>query len=222
MAAIYRGPEKGYVLDDNDVLWLARAFVGEAGEDCDERDAGALFHCWMDRFHLVRARWNTEGWPFVRLLTAHSQPVNDLWIDPDGEKCRAHPEACTASRIARRKYIQGLTQADLERIGVWDLALAAQDGSLPRTIAEPTYDFAACSLTSKQGRPCPGTNINGNCILTYECLKDGEREDVIPGTVTVEGSVAQQVVTGGAVAGGIGALLLAIGAGVAWLVSRGK
>jgi hypothetical protein len=189
MAAIYRGPRRGYKLTDDDVLWLARAMVGEAGEGINEQEAAALFHCWMDRLHLVNARWSQEGWSLRQLIQAHSQPVNPLWIDPDGSKCRQHPQYCTAAHIARRKRIQGLSRAQLEQIGSWRFALMAQAGDLPRTIAEPTYDFAACSLTGKQSRPCKGIDLGGNCFLNYDCLKASEKQQVIPGEVVVEGVI---------------------------------
>lgn len=215
--AIFRGPKRGYTLDDTDVLWLARAMVGEAGEDVTEQEAAALAYCWMDRLHLVNAIWSQTGWSLAALIRAHSQPVSPLWTDPDGDKCRAHPEACTAAHIARREKIQGLTVEYLQGLGVYQLAERFAAGDLSRTIAEPTYDFAACSLTAKQGRPCPGTNIGGNCFLTYACLKPGEKDDVIPGDVTVERSVGGQVLLGGLLV--LGGIALASAAWV-WLTRK--
>ncbi|MHC4643926.1 MAG: hypothetical protein ACYTBJ_00390 [Planctomycetota bacterium] len=137
----------------------------------------------MDRLHLWNAVWSQEGWDLHQLIRAHSQPVNPLWLNPDGSKCRKHPEACTKARLARRRHIQSLTEAQLRTIGAWQLAEAARDGSLPRPISDPIYDFASCSLTGRQNRPCPGVNIGGNCFLTYDCLKPSEKERVIAGAV---------------------------------------
>lgn len=181
--AIYRGPKKGYTLSDTDVLWLARGFIGEGGEGCTRKEASALFWCWMDRFMLVNGRWLQEGWDFVQLLRAHSQPLNPLWSDASTEKCRANPTYCTPDKIARRQRIQNMSITALRGYGAYQLALEAQEGTLERAIARPTYDFAACSLTAKQGRPCPGTSVGGNCFLTYDCLKSGERGGIVKGEV---------------------------------------
>ena len=82
MSAIYRGPTRGYQLTDDDVLWLARGFVGEHGKDCTRDEARALFHSWMDRFLLVNAIWLKKRFSFVQLLRAHSQALKKSWGDP--------------------------------------------------------------------------------------------------------------------------------------------
>ena len=198
MAVVYRGPHRGIKLTDNDVLWLARAFVGEAGSHLDREEASALFWCWMDRLMLVNAKWSQEGWGFSRFIRAHSQPINPLWLDPHGEKCQKHPEACTPAKLKRRRGIQSLMPDDLRAMGAWDLAVEAQEGGLERVIPEPIYDFASCSLTSKQNRPSPGVNIGGNCFLTYVSLTDKEKARVLEGDVEISGSATDQISKGAA------------------------
>jgi len=198
-AAIYRGPTKGYSLTDSDVLWLARAFVGEAGKDVTEREASALFYCWMDRFLLVNAKWLQSGWSFEQLLRAHSQPINPKWIDPSDTLCQKYPNQCTPSAIARRQYISTLSIDKLKKMGVWNYAIKAQQGDLERVIEEPTYDFAACSLTAKQNRPNKGINIGGNCFLVYSSLKASEKKQVLEGHVEVTKVTGERILSAGVI-----------------------
>lgn len=207
MAVIYRGPNRGYTLTDEDVLWLARAFVGEAGEDCSEQEAAYLFWCWMQRFMLVKAAWNSESWSFTDLVRAHSQPVNPLWAVAGQGKCVSHPDYCTSDKIARRAKVSGYSVSELSGFGVYQYALKAQSGDLPNPESQPIYDFAACSLIAKQGRPCTGINVGNNCFLTYECLKDSEKKNITPGSVELGTSSTK-----------IGVVILGIlfGTAVAW------
>lgn len=186
MAAIYRGPKRGYTLDDTDVLWLARGLVGEGGENISRRTAAAHAWSWMERLHLVNAVWSQTGWSYAALVKAHSQALSDLWLDQNSDRCQQYPDKCTAASIARRERIRSLTRAQLEAYGVWQMAVEFQEGTLERPYSEPMYDFAACSLTRRQGRPCAGTEFDGQCFLPYSCLKSGERAAVIDGTVDVE------------------------------------
>ena len=83
MAVIYRGPTRGYQLTSEDVLWLARGFVGEHGDNCTRDEARALFDSWMDRFLLVNAVWLRSRYSFTQLLRAHSQALKASWGDPN-------------------------------------------------------------------------------------------------------------------------------------------
>lgn len=179
MSVVYRGPTRGYKLTQEDVLWLARAFVGEAGYHVTGEHAAWLFWAWIGRFLLLDARWNRAGWSFTRFLQSHSQPINPVWTDPYGEKCSKFPQYCTPDRLKRRNVIQSLGRRELEELGIYQLALDARDGTLENPCPEPLYDFAACSLTRKQGRPDPGINIGGNCFLPWYSLKQGEKAVVI-------------------------------------------
>lgn len=192
MAVIYRGPTRGYQLTDDDVLWLARGFVGEHGNDCNRNEARALFHSWMDRFLLVNAVWLRKRYSFKQLLRAHSQALKASWGDVNSSLCQKHPNDCTPSKIARRHRIWALTISQLKSYGVYAYALEAQNGTLERIIQEPTYDFAACSLTRRQSRPCAGKDIHGSCYLTYDCLTSKEKGMVIPGEVTIDTVTAEK------------------------------
>jgi hypothetical protein len=190
--AIYRGPTRGYQLTYDDVLWLARGFVGEHGEKCSRKAAAALFHSWMDRFLLVNGPWLRERWNFWQLLRAHSQALKPAWGDPDSSKCKKHPSHCTPTHIARRHRIWGLTKKQLQAFGVWKYAVEAQAGDLARVIPAPCYDFAACSLTRQQNRPNAGVPVQGSCYLTYDSLTRGERSNVKKGEVVVSKITAER------------------------------
>jgi hypothetical protein len=197
MAAIYRGPKRGYTMTDKDVLWLARAFVGEAGKDITRKEAQWHFWAWMNRFHLWSYS-NAHFKKFYELIRAHSQAVNPIWMKPGEEKCASSNTGdCSPERIARRHKMCSLTPEQLLEWGVWAFAKEAQDGTLDDPAGEPVYDFATCERVSNQGRPCNGINVGDQCFLTFECLKPGERDAIIPGEVEVDWSVKKIGVTAG-------------------------
>lgn len=182
-AIIYRGPTRGYTLTDEDVLWLARALVGEAGEDCTREEAAYHFYCWLDRFLLMRNAWLLDKWSFTSLLQAHSQPINPRWaVAGKGLCAEKDPDSnneCDAKRIAHRAYIRSLSVAQLTRMGVYQFALDAQVGKLRRPTSYSFYNFAACYLVRNQRRPCFGKSIKDQCFLPYECLTEDERRAVL-------------------------------------------
>lgn len=195
MAALYRGPLRGYRLNNRDRIVLGASLRGEAGANPSAEDAGAVAWSMMMRFQLMKMKWVQGNWDFGRFIQAFSQPVNPAWADPTGFFCKKHPASCTASRLARRKKLIGFIDA-----GNWEAFKAyapapakfAQmfvDGELPNPFHEPIYDFAACSLTQKQtskgSRPSAGINIGGNCFLRYQDLSTSERKYVVPGEVYV-------------------------------------
>jgi len=184
--AIFRGPKRAYQFTDSDVEWLARSMWGEASDD-----EGRIAVCWthINRFLLVKYRWLNEGWSFKQYVQSHSQPINPDWRR-DGKFCRpggkyhGNQTYCNETQLARRDKYQ--TQPVPAKI--YALAEKFAAGDIPTPFVEPTYDFAACWLTKKQGRPNPGVSIGGNCHLTYSSLKPGEVGGVLKGYVSVEGS----------------------------------
>jgi len=184
MAAIYRGPTKGYQLTNADIEWLARSMWGEASNT-----TGRLAVAWshINRFLLINFKWMQAGWSFKKYVQNHSQPINPSWRR-DGHFCKpggqyyGKPE-CAEKLLARRDKFQ--TQA--VPASIMRLAQEFADGQHPSPFTEPTYDFAACWLVRKQHRPNTGIEIGGNCHLVYSSLKPGSSElnAVIPGEVTV-------------------------------------
>ena len=226
MPALYRGPKKGYKLTLDDRLALAASIWGETGPNPSEVEAASI--CWglMMRYMLMNMRWMQEGWNFRRFIRSFSQPVNPLWLDPDGAKCLKYPEYCTPSHLARRAQIQHYlddmsTEDGWAKLSVnFPLPVKYADmfyeGKLANPFPVPVYDFAACFLTKKQmssgSRPGYGIDIGGSCFLTYNDLRQSERELVIEGRVTT-GVVAH--------ASAITYLALgAVGATAAWFWAR--
>lgn len=202
MTVVYRGPTRGYTLTDKDVLWLARGFVGEAGEAkgaCSRDEARWLFWAWMNRFLLMpEAKW--KNWDFWELVYWHSQALSPKWDDPADEDCLAHPSHCTPEKIARRVRIRSKTQAQLEAAGVWRFALDAQAGGLSRPWgAARVYDFEACSQTSK------GVNVGGNCFYRFDELSSWQKPLVAGGEKVRVDPSATSLLTWTAV--GIGVVL---------------
>jgi len=191
MGAIYRGPKRGYVLTDEDVLWLARALGGEF--DQDEETAAWHAWSWMDRFHLWRYS-DQHFKKFYELVRAHSKPVNPQWLTPGQGQCADHPNDCDPDEIKRRTYWTSRTQAQLEEMGLWQLAKKFQNGDLPRPVDEPIPDFAADWLIKRQKRPCMGYCIgptgDQQCFLPLSCLKESERDAILPGEVSLGTSLS--------------------------------
>jgi hypothetical protein len=214
MPALYRGPKRGYTMSDIDRLVLAASLWGEAGSHPTKQDAAAVAWSMMMRFQLMNMAWLQGGWPFGKFIRSFSQPVNPRWLDPDGAKCQAHPDHCTALRLARRAKLQDYldnysTAAGWERIQYAapipaKYADAFYEGKLPNPFSEPVYDFAACWLTKKQAasgsRPSPGIDIDGNCFLRYQDLSKSDKERVVAGRVYT-----------GVAAHSLGGLYLAVG-----------
>jgi len=97
------GPDRSYPLTQTDLLWLKRAIVGEV----ESGNPAPIIWALAQNFLLVdRAHYFPT---FTDLIRAYSQPVNASWADANSDKCRSHPEACTAQRMARRARIQSLT-----------------------------------------------------------------------------------------------------------------
>lgn len=211
MPANYKGPTRGYTLTDDDILWLARGFVGEAGEAagaCSREEARWLFWTWMNRFLLMpNAAWSKGK--FSDLIRAHSQALSPLWDEPSDPKCLQYPDRCGPAEIARRARIRSKTKAQLEAAGVWQFAVDAQDGSLSRPMgAAKVYDFEACFQTKK------GVNVGGNCFYRFDELPAWQKPLVATGqTVQVWPTPSSLLRTAALATAGI---LLGYGAWTVW------
>lgn len=180
-AAIYRGPTRGYKLTDEDTEWLARSLWGECkgGGNPTERNAAAVAWAMIQRFLLVRMKWQWENWTFAGFIRVFSQPVNPRWLpDAPDSLCPAHPERCSPRAIANRHEKQD-TPWEKVPARVKELAKAFQEGKLDNPFSEPIYDFF-----DKTGHG--SILIGDNSFYTYKDLSPEVRRLVIPGTVTVE------------------------------------
>jgi hypothetical protein len=138
---VLHGPEdKTYRLTDNDLLWLARALVGEVGasgwSDRDKQRGGAaVIWALAQNFMLVigagnrRPRFST----FTNIVRAYCQPVNPAWMDPNGAKCQSHPDACTPARLNRRRQISSMSWNSIPP-EVRDLVTQFKQGSLDNPV----------------------------------------------------------------------------------------
>lgn len=176
--AIYRGPERGYSLSDDDVIWLARAFVGEFEGHLSRKNAQWHFWCWMDRFLLWKGARSLSS--FVDLLRSHSSAINPIWMVAGEKKCEnmARKE-CALNLIARRHRMCGLSIKELQHNGAYGFALEAQAGTLERPTGRAIYDFASCEMVGDQHRPCTGISVDGQCFLTFDCLSAKEQAALI-------------------------------------------
>lgn len=135
--ALY-GPGTRYQLAQTDLLWLGRALLGETGGS-DVRAMSAVAWCLAQNWLLVQ---RSVSFPtFADLIRAYSQPVSAAWADPNSEKCRDNPDACTASRIARRREIQSTPWSSLP-LNVRGVVTAFAEGELSNPVPE-MVDFAA-------------------------------------------------------------------------------
>lgn len=210
MSQIYRGHKKAYTLTSNDVLWLARGFYGETGIDGSRKELAAFFWTWLARLLLMKTSIKT----LADEVMWHSKALSPMWRTPGEGKCVQYPDDCQPNHIAHRAKSRSLTQAQLTKMGLYGIALEAQAGMLRQPFDEPTYDFAACSLVERQGRPCTGYNINKACFLPYKCLKGSEPQSVIDQHARIEGGIPISTL-------GIGGAIALVGLGIAlYWVSR--
>jgi hypothetical protein len=133
----------------------------------------------IQRFLLLRYKWQWENWTFAGFIRAFSEPVNPTWLPeaPDS-RCPAHPEECSEARVAKRRRCQGNEVPE----AVMRLAKAFQEGELANPFSEPVYDFRACGSKGAAGRIA----IGGNCFYAFKNLSAEDKEKVVAGTVTVE------------------------------------
>jgi hypothetical protein len=190
MVATYSTPTRDYELSDEDVLWLARAMVGEGGEGVGRitrEEAGAFFWMYLYRLTAFSGPWtrDPEAWTLARLIQAHSRAVNPLYLVPGEGLCKRNPKACTEQKINRRNHLRSLTIPQLMEYGVYQLCVEAQEGTLENPVGEPIYDQEGCKYIVDQNRPCYGWDIEDNCFLTYDCLKPSEKAQVIDGEIEV-------------------------------------
>jgi hypothetical protein len=127
-----------YTLTDDDLLWLGRAIKGEA----DESVRGGTAVAWAMAQNYMTT--GPGGGPrfaalptFTRLLRAYCQPINPAWMDPNGAKCRARPQACTIQHLNRRRSISSMSWDSLSA-SIRDIVTRFAAGTLPNPIPDLT------------------------------------------------------------------------------------
>jgi len=128
---VMRGPTGAtYTLTDDDLLWLGRAIYGEAGTKA--RGGAAVAWALAQNFLLVGRRPPRVA-TFTALIRSYCQPVNPIWADPNGAKCRAHPDACTPAKIARRAQMANMPWNSIPA-SVRDIVTRFAAGTLPNEV----------------------------------------------------------------------------------------
>lgn len=151
-------PSRKYTLTDGDILWLARALYGEAGDPISRRSASAIAWCLINRYLM----WGSDFWEgksFTEFMRAFSQPINPIWTDPNSSKCLGQPKDCTPERIARRRMIQGAAWEDLPYSAKLYATTFAQ-GDLFQVLPNDIVDFSSCKRIER------GIDVGGNCFLS--------------------------------------------------------
>lgn len=178
--------QRSYILSDEDIEWLARALWGECGAVPTKKEAGAVAWTMFLRFF----RWPGSRWSsFQKLIRAFSQPVNPLWIDPDGGKCLTYPQYCTPTHIARRRKITYTPWLEVP-FSCKNFAWMFAAGFLDSPLSQDYVDFASTPKAVKYGYP-----IDGNYFLTVQNLRDyyNDSTNWIPGEVGVEKGVGPEL-----------------------------
>lgn len=115
-----------YKITPDDVLWLARSSAFEGGNH------EAVLWTYAQRLA------NHRGASLMKLVRAHSQPVNPIWASLDAPGCLKHPEKCTASQLARRAQA---SSAPWETLKSAPVVLAWAQSKVPNNAPRST-DFA--------------------------------------------------------------------------------
>lgn len=124
-----------YHLTQDDLLWLGRAIVGEAGDNPSRRSAAAIAWALAQNFALIPS--SRGGVPrfstFTGLVRAYCQPVNPSWSVAGDGKCLEIPSACTPAHIARRARISSLSWNQLGAVQgyVQDFAAGRLENPVP-------------------------------------------------------------------------------------------
>lgn len=147
-----------YQLTDDDLLWLGRAVLGEAGT----RTRGGSAVAWaMAQYHALvlgsggsRPKHRT----LASLLRAYCQPINPMWASADASGCQRNPDACTPQLLARRASITNMSWESLPA-SVRQLVGSFAQGTLENPVPGAT-DWAASNWGSRSTIPL--VNIGGN------------------------------------------------------------
>jgi len=169
-----------YQITPDDVLWLARSVQHEAG------NYAATVWTYAQRLAMVR------GGSLMRLVMAHSQPVNPIWRR-DGEKCRPGGpyhgrDECAESRLAARDRAATMPWSEIRpqvRQTVVDFATARLSNPVPRAA-----NFANAPVTTSYLTRNPSSEVvlrEGNWYITERQTNDWPPNFV---TVTMDGRVA--------------------------------
>jgi hypothetical protein len=148
-----------YELTDDDLLWLARAVWGEAG-DRNERGGAAV--AWaMVQYHALVIGRNGQRPAFstlTALLRSYCQPINPRWASMDASGCRERPGDCSVGALDRRRQITNASWSSIPSVPrgvVEQLAAGSLANPVPGMVDWAARDWSRESQT-------PLINIGGN------------------------------------------------------------
>lgn len=177
-----------YQITPRDILWLARSVKFEGG------DHAATMWTYAQRQAFYRRRSSLAS-----LIQAHSQPINPLWADPEGEKCRANLTYCTPTHIERRQLAVSYPWERIEP-SVRQKLLRFGAAELPNPVPK-AVDFANPRVSRSFIDRNPDTEVvlkAGNWYLSYGPSNRGGSQRWPDDFVTIhhDGRVAGPSMTG--------------------------
>jgi hypothetical protein len=148
-----------YRLTDEDLLWLGRALVGEAGTN---NPIGWAAIAWaMVQYHalVIGRRGRRPAFSsFTTMLREYCQPINPKWQSMDASGCRRRPEHCTRAHLQRRARIRSMQWGELPA-GARETIARLVSGDLPNPVPG-LVDWAATDWQSRSRVPL--VDIRGN------------------------------------------------------------
>lgn len=168
-----------YDLTPGDLLWLARAVEAEGGTRPD-----ATIWTFAQDFALH------HGDSFTSLIRSYSQPVNPIWSSPTASGCVAHPDMCSAAKLAHRADVQSKPWSSIAA-GVRTKVVAFAQAALPNPVPR-AVEFAADAVAKAYVSRNPGSRIimsaRGNDYIVTQATADWAADQV---TVTFQGRVSK-------------------------------
>jgi hypothetical protein len=89
-----------YTITQDDLLWLARCVVGEAGSSPSDQSGGAILWALAQNFLLV-----DRSTPLLSLAET-ARAYSHLLRQPTAAWCQSHPQLCDSTRAAIRQRLQ--------------------------------------------------------------------------------------------------------------------
>lgn len=156
-----------YTLTQDDAVWCIRSIWGEvnrSNRDWNTSDVqkGAAAVLWSMANNYMTVGRKRQIFPtFGEFVQRYSQPINPVWLNPNGEMCQRSPNACTPEKIQFRQSLRSKPWSEFPP-EAQALVHAFVNGTLRNPIGSRT-DFSA-SWTGY--RTADAINVAGNVFGT--------------------------------------------------------